>query len=112
MKALVIRSRSSEESSKSSSDEKKRSPRSEGPGASLSVWFSRELESPLLLEGSFGAITPPEEKNLARITGTAFAIDSSIRFSNAGDATLRSEPTYSCRPKGQKVVNDTCLYFK
>ena len=66
MKALVVRSRSSEESSKSSPDEKKRSPRSEGPGASSSVWFSGELESLLLIEGSFGAITPPEEKELGQ----------------------------------------------
>ena len=45
------------------------------------------MESTFLLEGSCGAIKPPEEKNLARITGTVLAIDSSMYFSNAGDAT-------------------------
>ena len=87
MKALVVRSRSSEESSKSSYVEKKRSPRLEGPRAPLSVVLLGELESTFLLEGSCGAIKPPEEKNLARTTGTALAIDSSMCLSNAGDAT-------------------------
>ena len=64
MKALVVRSRSSEESSKSSSVEKKRSPRLEGPVASSSVGLPGGLESTFLLEGSCGAIKPPEEKNL------------------------------------------------
>ena len=44
-----------------------------------------ELES--TFEGSCGAIKPSEEKNLARTTGTALAIDSSMCFSNASDAT-------------------------
>ena len=87
MKALVVRSRSSEESSKSSSVEKKRSPRLEGPRAPSSVVLLGELESTFLLEGYCGAIEPPEENNLARTTGTAFAIDSSMCLSNAGDAT-------------------------
>ena len=87
MKALVVRSRSSEDSSKSFSVEKKRSPRLEGPGASSSVGLFGGLESTFLLEGSCGVIKPPEEKNLARITGTVLAIDSYMCFSNAGDAT-------------------------
>ena len=83
VKALVVRSRSSEKSSKSSSVERKRSSRLEGPRASWSVWLLEELEYPFLLEGSGGATKLPEGKNFARITGTAFAVDSSMRFSDA-----------------------------
>lgn len=112
MKGLDVRSRSSEESFKSSSVEKKRSPQLEGPGASSSVRLLGELESTFLLGGSCGAINPHKEKNLARISGTAFEIDSVMRFSNAEDATSAiavGVDLFRLSQTGQRAVNDTCM---
>ena len=69
-----------------------------------SFWLLGELEATSLVRGSCEVTRPPEEKTLARMAGSAFAIDSSISSFPTLVTRLPpfgSESTYSHCPGGQ-----------